>query len=371
MLQEKLISNSKPRLMTKINQLLDFTGKTIYVGMDVHLKSWNITLYNDQQYLRKFKQDAHPQALVNHLTSTYPGAHFKLAYEAGFSGFWIQRVFQQAGMECIVVNAADVPQTDKGSKTKNDVTDSFRIAQSLKAGMLKPIFVPDPETESDRSVIRFRHSLHKDLARCKTRIKSFLNHFGIKLPSQFEKSKWTKALIQWLKDVTLPHSSMRLTLSRMIEQVEQLQQKLLEISREIRAMIRSEKYYNNAKLLMSVPGIGALTAISMLTEIGSIKRFLSFYQFNSYIGFCPTEFSSGNAEHKGKITPRHHRKLRSLLIEAAWTAVRLDPAINLAYHNYLKRMTETRAIIPIARKMLHRIYYVLVKQHPYVNGVVK
>jgi hypothetical protein len=357
--------------MTKLNQSPDFSGTTIYVGMDVHLKSWNITLYNDQQYLRKFQQDANPQTLIKHLADNYPGAHFKLAYESGFSGFWIQRAFAQAGMECMVVNAADVPQTDKGSKTKNDVTDSYRIAESLKGGMLKPIFVPDTQTESDRTVIRYRHTLHKDLARSKTRIKSFLNHFGVKLPTEFDNSKWTIALIQWLKELQLPHTSMRLTLSRMIVQVEQLQLKLLELSRDIRAMIRSEQYCNTAKLLMSVPGIGALTAISMLTEIGSINRFPSFYKFNSFIGLCPTEFSSGETERKGHITPRHHRQLRSLTIEMAWTAVRLDPAINLAYHEYKKRMTAKRAIIRIARKMLSRIYFVLVKQQPYVNGVIK
>lgn len=356
--------------MAKLNQAPDFKGKTIFVGMDVHLKSWNITLYNDQQYLRKFQQEPNPQTLIKHLSGNYPGAHFKLAYEAGFCGFWIQRELMQAGMECIVVNAADVPQTDKGSKMKNDVTDSFRIAESLKGGMLKPIFIPDTQTESDRTVIRYRHSLHKDLVRCKTRIKSFLNHFGIKLPPQFDNSKWTIALIQWLKGLEFAHTSMRLTLSRMIEQVEQLQQKLLELSRDIRAMIRSEHYCNSAKLLMSVPGIGALTAISMLTEIGSIHRFPSFYKFNSFIGLCPTEFSSGETERKGRITSRHHAQLRSLIIEMSWTAIRLDPAINLVYHEYKKRMTAKRAVIRVARKMLSRIYHVLIKQQPYVTGVV-
>ena len=357
--------------MVKLNQALDYSGKTIFVGMDVHLKKWNITLYNEQQYLRKFQQESNPQTLVNHLKKNYPGAHFKLAYEAGFCGFWIQRAFEHQGMECIVVNAADVPQTDKGIKRKNDVTDSFRIAESLKGGLLKPIFVPDPQTESDRTVIRYRHSLHKDLVRCKARIKSFLNHFGIKLPAEFENSKWTKALLQWLKELKFEHPTMRLTLSRMIEQVEQLHQKLLELSRDIRVMIRSERYCSDVKLLMTVPGIGVLTSISFLTEIGSIKRFSSFYKLNSFIGLCPTEFSSGENEHNGSITPRHHKQLRRLLVEAAWTAIRLDPALNFAFGEYKKRMTAKRAIVRIARKLLNRIYFVLNKQQPYVTGVVE
>ncbi len=357
--------------MTKLTQMPNFFGRTIYVGMDVHLKSWNITLYHEQQYLRKFQQESNPQTLVNHLTSNYPGAHFKLAYEAGFCGFWIQRAFEQAGMECIVVNAADVPQTDKGSKMKNDVTDSYRIASSLKAGQLVPIHVPDIQTESDRSVIRYRHSLHKDLARCKTRVKSFLNHFGIKLLPRFENSKWTIAMIQWLKELPLSCPSQRLTLSRMIEQVELLQQKLLEISRDIRSMIANEKYKTDIKLLMSVPGIGVLTAISFLTEIGSIKRFPTFYNFNSYIGLCPTEHSTGENERKGSITPRHHAQLRSLLIEMTWTAIRLDPAMSLAFYEYKKRMTSKRAIIRVGRKMLSRIYFVLNSKQAYVTGLIK
>jgi len=357
--------------MTKLNQTPDFTGKIIYVGMDVHLKHWNITLYYEQQYLRKFQQEANPQTLVKHLTDHFPGAHFKLAYEAGFCGFWIQRALAQAGMECIVVNAADVPQTDKGSKMKTDTTDSKRIGESLSGGMLRPIFIPDTQTESDRTIVRYRHRLQTDLVRSKVRIKSFLNHFGIKLPAQFDNSKWTLALLQWLKDLPLSHPSAGLTLSRMIEQVEYLQKQLLQLSRDLRAMIQSEQYNTNAKLLLSVPGIGALTAISMLTEIGSIHRFKTFYHFNSFIGLCPTEFSSGESERKGSITPRHHKQLRSLLIEMAWSAIRLDPAITLVYHEYKKRMTAKRAIIRIARKMLHRIYYVLTKQKPYIKGIVK
>lgn len=356
--------------MTNVNQKPDFTGKTIYVGMDVHLKNWNITLYFEQQYLRKFQQPADPPTLIKHLRNEYPGATFKVAYEAGFCGFWIQRELSQADMECIVVNAADVPQTDKGSRTKNDTTDSKRIGEALSAGMLKPIFIPDPQIESDRSLVRYRFRLHSDLVKAKVRIRSLLNHFGIKLPSQFDNYKWTQTFIQWLKNLEVPHSSLRTTLTRMIDQVEVLRKKQLEVTRDLRSLSHSEPYQHNGKLLMSVPGIGLLTSITLLTEIGSIKRFSSFYQFNSFIGLCPTEFSSGEHERKGFITPRHHLQIRSLLIEAAWSAVRLDPALTLAFNELKKRMTAKRAIIRIARKLLNRIYHVLTKQQPYEKGIV-
>ena len=86
---------------------------------------------------------------------------------------------------------------------------------------------------------------------------------------------------------------------------------------------------------------------------------------------CPTEFSSGESEKKGSITPRHHVLLRSLLIEMSWSAVRLDPSMTLAYNEYKQRMTGKRAIIRIARKLLNRIYFVLNKQQAYEKGIVK
>lgn len=357
--------------MTKIQQIADFSGQTINVGIDVHLKKWNITLYHEQQYLRKFQQEAKPQTLIKHLANHFPNAHFKLAYEAGFCGFWIQREFAHAGMECIVVNAADVPQTDKGIKTKTDIVDSRRIGQALSAGMLRAIYVPTEEIESDRSLVRYRHKLRADLARSKSRIKSFLHNMGIKIPAEFDNSRYTLGFLKWLKEFPIPHSFSKLTLSRMIQHLEYLQGQILQLTRDLRTLIRTDRYVNQAKLLLSVPGIGNLTAISLLTEIGDIKRFKNFYHFNSFVGLCPTEFSSGESEQKGGITPRHHHVLRSLIVEMAWSAIRLDPAMTIAYNDYTKRMTGKRAITRIARKMLNRIYHLLIKQQSYEKGIIK
>lgn len=357
--------------MTKIREIADFRNQTINVGMDVHLKSWNITLYHGQQYLRKFQQESNPDILIKHLKENYPNAHFKLAYEAGFCGFWIQRSFERAGMECIVVNAADVPQTDKGMKTKTDTTDSRRIGLALSGGMLNPIYVPTEQIESDRSLVRYRYKLRIDLTRSKVRIKSHLHKLGIRLPTEFTNSKFTVAFIKWLKELDIPHTFSRLTLNRMIEHVEYLQKQMLQLTRDLRELVRSERYINQAKLLTSVPGIGTLTALTFLTEIGDIKRFKTFYHFNSFIGLCPTEFSSGESERKGSITPRHHSLLRSLMIEMAWSAIRLDPAMTLAYNNYIQRMTGKRAITRIARRMLSRIYNLLLKQQLYKKGILE
>ena len=106
-------------------------------------------------------------------------------------------------------------------------------------------------------------------------------------------------------------------------------------------------------------------------EIADIKRFPTFAQLNSFIGFCPGEHSSGEDERKGRMISRHHKTLRSLLIEAAWVGVKNDPALTLAYNELKKKMTGKRAITRIARKLLNRIYHVWLKKEGYESGIVK
>jgi transposase len=356
--------------MTNVKQKVDYAGKTIFVGMDVHKNSWNISLYFEQQYLRSFHQPPAPSALAKTLQRDYPNATFRCAYEAGFSGFWIQRELSKLGLECIVVNAADIPQTDKWKKNKTDRNDSKRIGSSLEAGQLIPIHVPDLETDADRRLVRYRQQLIRDLTRAKLRIKSLLLYNGIDIPPQFSSGKWSNLFVDWLKNIELSQASLKSTLQRMITQVEILRQELNALNKQVKDLLNSDRYRKTGQLLQSVPGIGAVVAITLLVEIGDIHRFSSFTQFNSFIGFCPTEQSTGETERKGNITTRSHSVLRSLLVESAWTAIKADPALTLTFSELKKRITAKRAIIRIARKLLNRIWHVWTKTQEYEKGIV-
>jgi transposase len=119
-----------------------------------------------------------------------------------------------------------------------------------------------------------------------------------------------------------------------------------------------------------VPGIGPTTAMMFLLEIGDINRFKGFDALNDFVGFCPDTASSGQTDRSCGITTRRHKKLRSALIEAAWQAIRIDPALLQSYQTLTKRMKGTQAIIRIARKLLRRLRAVLISNIPYQRGVV-
>jgi transposase len=123
--------------------------------------------------------------------------------------------------------------------------------------------------------------------------------------------------------------------------------------------------------LRTIPGIGLVTAIILLTEIGDINRFVGLDPLCDYIGLVPKIYASDQTQHVMGLTHRGNYKLREAIIEASWTAIRKDPALTMAYSEYIKRMNKNKAIIKIARKLINRIRFVMKNQKEYQPAVVQ
>ena len=304
--------------------------------------------------------------------NTLSGADYVCAYEGGKFGYWIQRQLTGKGVKCIVVNPADIPATHKDEVNKTDPRDARAIAMALQCGQLRGIYIPPLQQEADRSLVRQRKKIWKDLVRCKNRIKGFLDYTGVSIPDKFNNCNWSKNFIHWLQQLPFEQTSNRSVLNYMLKETELLRKELLSISNDIRKLMRSKEYKKLYYLLRTITGTGPLTTASLVTEIVDMKRFPSFYKLNSFVGLLPMEHSSGERELKTRLTIRRHRQLRSDLIECAWTAKRTDPALSLFYSEQLKRGKEPKLIIvKIARKLLSRIRYVWLNEKPYEKGIVK
>jgi transposase len=182
---------------------LDFKGQNIYVGIDVHLKSWSVTVLSETSVMKKFSQSPEPEALYEFLVTNYPGADYHSVYEAGFCGFWIHERLTGLGINNIVVNPADVPTKSSEKLRKTDSIDSGKLARSLRAKELRGIYTPDSVSLEMRSLIRLKNSITKDITRQKNRIKSQLRYLGIEIPIEYLEpySNWSKRFIVWLKQV--------------------------------------------------------------------------------------------------------------------------------------------------------------------------
>lgn len=367
------LNNNKPKLMQAQNNKLDFNGQNIYVGFDVHLKSWKVTIMTEKLLHKTFSQDPNPEILYDYLYKNFPGATYYSAYEAGFCGYWVHNRLKALGINSMVVNPADIPTTHKEKVLKEDSRDSRKIARELRNGNLTPIYVPNLKTLEDRSLVRNRAALVKDLARNKNRVKSFLHFYGIKLPEKFNNStkNWSNQFVNWLDSIEMEELSGKQALEGLVLSSKNLRASVLQTTKHITELSKTEVYKSNVQLLRSIPGIGLLTAMMIMTELEDISRFKNFDSFCGFIGLIPSTHSSGEKEVIGEITSRGHSVLRSAIIESAWVAARHDPALTKSYHELCRRMEPNKAIIRIARKLLSRLRYVLKEKKEYVCSVVK
>lgn len=348
---------------------LDFSGQKIFVGIDVHKKSWKVCLRSEHMELKTFSQNPSAKDLSNHLKKNYPSAIYQVVYEAGFCGFSYQRELSKEGINCIIVHPADVPTMDKEKQRKSDKVDCRKLGKTLSEGALTGIFVPGVEQQDDRGIIRLYQQMVKDQTRYKNRIKGWLNFQGIAIADD-EQKYWSNNFIQWLKELSLTPSA-RIHLDLLIQGYGQVRNMVLATTRQVRILSRQDRYKKKIELIRSIPGIGEITSLLFITEIGDINRFNTFDQLCDYIGLVPKIHGSGEKENVLGLTHRGQHQLREKLIEASWVAIRLDPAMTLAFNEYCKRMNKNRAIIKVARKLLNRIRFVMKSQTSYVTAVVK
>lgn len=350
-----------------------FAGQTIFAGIDTHKKNWRVTMYCGGMEHKQMTIDPSAEVLTSYLKKTFPGAIYKAVYEAGFSGFTACRELNEQGVFCYVVHPSDVPTTQKERQQKTDSVDSRKLARMLMESKFESIDIPEVPLEADRALLRQRGRTSKDLSRTKNRVKSLLFQFGYKIPDCFtsQSQHWSGVFVKWLRELPISELSLRITLDGYISTGLFLRSRLLDLNRAIRNLSRTEVYKDPYELITKIPGIGRLTGMHFLVQIGDINRFTSLDKLNYYVGLAPNMHGSGEKIKIGKLVKRGRKDLKIMLIESCWTAVRHDPALMASFIEMTKRMPKNKAIIKIARKLLSRIRYVLKNKAYYQLGVVK
>lgn len=344
-------------------------NQNVYIGLDVHLKQWNVCIIQGGRQRKSFQQNPSAELLMQHLQKNYPGFRYRSAYEAGVCGCSIHYELIARGIDNIIFNAADVSQTCKERARKTDAVDAAKIARSLANGELKCIHIPPQWRLADRNLLRLRSAQISDLKRDKCRIRHYLHVNGIRIPPQFT-SRWSLGFIQWLKDTARElENSIGCALAMMVSRIEEAFAQAKALDRRLLELMKHDNYARDYALLRSVPGVGAITAITILLECGDLADFRSAESFCAFVGLVPDIDSSGDHEGKCSITQRRHRVLRYMLTECAWRAIRTDEALSRLYASYSCRMSSTKAIVKIANKLAKRIKFVLKNKTAYVKNI--
>lgn len=343
-----------------------FKDMSIFVGIDVHKKQWNVSIYAGNTHHKSFQQPPRVKVLSEYLKTHFPGGKYFSVYESGFCGFHPHRELEQEGIRNIVVNPADVYKRDKDRKRKTDRVDATSLARGLKNRDLIAIYVPNEDCEADRKLVRYRTTIQrKKLQKSKQRIKDLLLKLGKEIPEEFRNRNWSKAFRDWVVSIQDIPSSYKQVLDMLVEDLESEKKKWLKSNRAVVLLSRSEKYGEIVQLLRSIPGIGLVVAMAIVTELITIERFKNLDELCSYVGLVPNMYSSGDEQRIGHLTKRANHELRRLIIQAAWVAKRKDPSLLLCYEKLTQRMIGNQAIIRIARKLLARVRWVWLNHCPY------
>lgn len=340
------------------NKQLDFTNQTVVVGIDVHKKNWKITIRYNSMELNTFSMNPSAEALSRHLKLNYPGANYKSVYEAGFCGYGIDKNLKECGIENIIVNPADVPTKSKERSYRNDSIDSRKLARELESQTITGIYVPSEQYQELRSLSRLRQQLVKDQTRIKNRIKGLLLFYGKHLPENSETKYWSSNFIRYLESIEFSTATGKDCLGIYVKDFKEKRARILDTIRKLRQAVKNSEHEQTIKNLCTVPGIGFITAITLYTELIDINRFSSLDHLCSYVGLTPSVDASSDTERVRGLTRRHNKYLRNMLIEAAWVAVRIDPALTEKFGKLCRRMCKQKAIIRITKSLLSRISYV-------------
>ena len=213
---------------------LDYTERTIFVGIDVHKKTYSVAVICESVLVKKDTMMAEPEKLGAYLKKYFPGAKIKSAYEAGFSGYVLHRYLKKQEIENIVVHAASI-ETNANNKVKADKRDALKIATQLAAGRLRGIHIPSEEAQDKRELTRLREDLVKEKTRIAVKLKSKANYYGLLGPE--ETLKISKKWIEKILKKPLP-TNLLFTLNTLFDQWTNLAQKIKEVDAE-----RQERAY--------------------------------------------------------------------------------------------------------------------------------
>jgi transposase len=344
-----------------------FSGTDIYIGLDVHKKSWDASIYVENILFKSMSiSPPSTKVLTDILRKNFPLGNYHVVYEAGFSGFWIYDELTGNGIDCVVVSPADIPMSNKDKNFKTDRNDSKQLAQKLRSGLLKGIHIPEKVQREHRALLRLRNKLVKDRTRIKNYIKSNLMFFGKVIGKDYEDTtSWSKKFIQGLSRVKYLSDQGKDVITELLKMVSVYDESIKGIDAKIKQLSLTSQYKQDVEILCSVPGISTLSAMIMLIEIGDFGRFEDTNKLKSYIGLIPQEHSSGEKEIKTGITRRGNKFLKKIIVESSWVAVRKDKTLLSLYTKLTKRMRGSKAIIVIAGILLNRIRSIMRKREFY------
>jgi len=285
------------------------------------------------------------------------GARIVFAYEAGPHGFGLHDALTDHGIACHVLAPSKMPSSPKKRGNKTDEKDALDIFEALRGHLLAgnrlpSVWVPDPRTRQDREIVRARLDAGDKARRLRTQIRMLLKRAEVGKPKSLGKN-WTAKHLAWLRGLTGSASPLgdgsRLMLASLLRQLAFLDEETATLDAAVATLARQERYRAKAAALQDEIGVGILTTMVFLTEMGDLGRFSNRRQIAAYLGLAPRSNETGQrSDRKGHITRQGSARIRWVLCQAAWARVRNHPGEKAVYDRIVEKNPKKKKIALVA-----------------------
>lgn len=311
-----------------------------YAGIDYHKKFSMVTLGDEKGKVVTVKRLPNDRHLISEFFKDYPKISCAVESCRGYE--WFVDYLKELGLTVHLANAHRTKQIAQ-SRCKTDKVDSRILMELLAIGFLPTCYQPTPKERQLREKLRWRAHLVRYATRMKVRIYSLLDkeNQSLDLPKLF-----TVRGRKVLKELQLSPSRRELV-DEHLKLLDSFEQMLKQEDAWVERMAKADK---RTQLLVTIPGVGNLSALVILAELGDIKRFKTSAQVASFAGLVPSVYSSAEVRRVGALTKQGSNLLRWILVQCAWQAVRYSPVMRLHFATVSRRSGRNAGVVSVARK---------------------
>jgi transposase len=327
-------------------------SKLRYVGLDVHKDSivMAVAESGSAPAMIAARLEWSEARVLAELRKLGPLGSVRVCYEAGPTGYGLQRFLAAAGVDCVVVAPALVPQL-QGCHIKTDRRDACKLAHFLRSGDLTTVWVPDEHTESVRDLARARDDARLAERRIRQQLLKFLLRQGRRYTAGAE--HWTKAHWTWIRQQRFSSEAQQRVLADAIQTAEAAAARIKRLDEDLAQCIEGWALAPLVRNLQAFRGIKLVTAVGLATEVGDFRRFSRASKFMAFVGLVPRESSSGQTRRQGGLTKAGNRHVRRLLVEAAWHYI--GAPATLSRKLVERRQGVPEEVVAIADRALRRL----------------
>jgi transposase len=351
----------------------------VLVGADVHTNKHVVSVkVGDEREVRgPWQLSPNPAAWKSFLRK-FPGCEIRVVYESGPHGYNLYDILveteweEKQNVRAYIVPAAEVPKKESEKQRKTDRRDSIALIRVLESGDFRPVVVPRREKREERQLLRARDQIKDTEKQLKNQIHGFLKMHGVEYPNcNAWSGDWLREMQRNVRKRDLT-GNLNISIKSLLGMLKHAQKELLILNKKIGKLVSEGDCSPTAQKIERLTGIGTLTAAIIATEVADFAAFDNSEAFSSYCCLVPGEHSSGDTVRRRHVIKSGNRRLKKILVEAAWILIRYDPDMASIFYR-IRAGNKDRAgvaIVAVARRLAVRVYHCVVNGAQYPKPVV-